>query len=309
MDHILKMELKGLRNFGNTCYFNSAIQLLMKLPIFEGNVDCQDNIIILMKKLYDSYRSLEKSADEELHNLYVAVCKEKGYQLGTQQDSCEFMQFMLSKIADFMPNKHEITIVMNQLLKCEGYGSIDGKCNNPYKICVDQKESILISNAINDAEHQNVEIDFKTFLQHALQLSSCELKDYICNCVEPNHVVQTVLTDLPKYLFINVGRGFAFSQKKMNILTIANNFTLSTPIDLKELCDTGNTLYATHTYKLCGIIVHYGFSLNSGHYISYVKNNDDWFICNDGLITEIKNFSHHLHDMQRNTCVLLFIKE
>jgi len=309
MDNSFETEIKGLRNFGNTCYFNSAIQLLMKLPTFDNNIESQDIVITLMKKVNDSYKYNDGSLEDNLRNLYIAVCREKGYPLGSQQDSCEFVQFILDKITDFTPYKNDVVIMMNQLLTCNGNGTDNEICNNPYKICQSQKESILISNAINDAQNQNIEINFKTFLEHSLQISKCELKDYKCNCDEPKHIVQTVLTALPKYLFINVGRGFAFSQKKMNILTIADNFKLSTPVNLKDLCENINRNITEHIYKLHGIIIHYGASLHSGHYMSYIKKNNKWHICNDDIVVELDNFSNKVVDVQRNTCVLLYIRE
>lgn len=41
-------------------------------------------------------------------------------------------------------------------------------------------------------------------------------------------------------------------------------------------------------YELYGVLIHEGFSLNSGHYYSYVKNNNRWFLMNDSMVESTK---------------------
>ena len=39
-------------------------------------------------------------------------------------------------------------------------------------------------------------------------------------------------------------------------------------------------------YTLLGLIDHHGFFINSGHYVSYIRQNNKWYHCNDKHITE-----------------------
>ena len=41
----------------------------------------------------------------------------------------------------------------------------------------------------------------------------------------------------------------------------------------------------TYAYSLCGVLTHIGRSLNSGHYISEVRMDSQWWKCNDSTIT------------------------
>jgi ubiquitin C-terminal hydrolase len=40
-------------------------------------------------------------------------------------------------------------------------------------------------------------------------------------------------------------------------------------------------------YDLVAVLVHQGQSCDSGHYISYVKNNGEWFLCNDSVVRKV----------------------
>lgn len=40
-------------------------------------------------------------------------------------------------------------------------------------------------------------------------------------------------------------------------------------------------------YDLVAVLVHQGQSCDSGHYLSYVKNNGKWFMCNDSVVKEV----------------------
>jgi len=43
-------------------------------------------------------------------------------------------------------------------------------------------------------------------------------------------------------------------------------------------------------YNLYGIIVHIGKGGKSGHYISYVRSDqDEWFKCNDSIVTKVSS--------------------
>ena len=40
-------------------------------------------------------------------------------------------------------------------------------------------------------------------------------------------------------------------------------------------------------YDLVGILVHQGSTCASGHYLSFVKKNDQWYKCNDSVVTKV----------------------
>ena len=59
--------------------------------------------------------------------------------------------------------------------------------------------------------------------------------------------------------------------------------------------------------KLKAIIVHYGFTVNSGHYVTYVKNNNIWVLYDDLNDAPI-NIGPQLHsDIFKNCTDLIYI--
>ena len=57
--------------------------------------------------------------------------------------------------------------------------------------------------------------------------------------------------------------------------------------------------------ELGGIMIHLGTSVNSGHYISCVVIQGEWYICNDSLIQKVKSLPENSGDAY----LLFFIKQ
>ena len=60
---------------------------------------------------------------------------------------------------------------------------------------------------------------------------------------------------------------------------------------------------SNHIYSLYGVIVHAGNSSKCGHYYSFVKQGDKWYMCNDERITEVKNIDQVL---KQNAYMLVY---
>ena len=49
------------------------------------------------------------------------------------------------------------------------------------------------------------------------------------------------------------------------------------------------TLEGIKRYEVVATIEHIGKEMKSGHYISYIKRNNNWFLCDDTKITPLAN--------------------
>lgn len=58
-----------------------------------------------------------------------------------------------------------------------------------------------------------------------------------------------------------------------------------------------------HIYSLYGVIVHAGKGSKAGHYYSFVKKNEKWYLCNDERITEVKDIEQV---MKQNAYMLIY---
>jgi hypothetical protein len=55
-----------------------------------------------------------------------------------------------------------------------------------------------------------------------------------------------------------------------------------------KLSFDGNDTHEPYKYKLYAVLVHDGFSINSGHYYCYIKNsNDMWYVMNDSFVGRV----------------------
>ena len=57
-------------------------------------------------------------------------------------------------------------------------------------------------------------------------------------------------------------------------------------------------------YTLMGLIEHHGVFINSGHYVSYIRQNNKWYHCDDKYITET-----NLLTMSNNVYLVFYVKE
>jgi hypothetical protein len=84
----------------------------------------------------------------------------------------------------------------------------------------------------------------------------------------------------PKYLFITLKRFQVNSAAK-----IGDHVAISHKLNMDQYCDS-RCQYKY--YKLCGVIVHEGWAITGGHYISYVKREGKWYCVNDSLVKPVE---------------------
>ena len=113
---------------------------------------------------------------------------------------------------------------------------------------------------------------------------SCKNCYSICNCTQ-----QVYMMDPPKYLIINLKRFNLYSRppKKVDI-----EVTNDLEIDISDYLITKNDKPSETRCKYClyGIVEHSG-SINSGHYVAYVKYKDNsgthkWYYVSDSMVSE-----------------------
>lgn len=52
----------GLHNHGNTCFFNSAFQSILRCSVFMNfitNLNCQNELIILLQEFIEEYKKIQ----------------------------------------------------------------------------------------------------------------------------------------------------------------------------------------------------------------------------------------------------------
>lgn len=291
---------KGFNNIGNSCFFNAALQLL-KLPF--AHIITQEDWYLkpddIFSTIYEFYSKVlaDNVTKEDYQMLYLMTMGRLKYNTLTQQDSGEVIQLFLNKMTSYSKSKEDICIVWNEIHSC-------AKCDE-YKILDKQINNILYSNALNVLDGRYIK--FADFLKYTLARNPGENKDFKCKCDRPIIRVQSALTKLPRFLIINIARYINGTGRKVDKpLEIASKLNITTPVDLDGRITGKNREIINNTYKLSGIVVHYGHTLNSGHYIAYGKRPDGWKLFDDNSVTDIKELKLDDNTIMSNAYVLLY---
>ena len=334
------VNVNGLPNFGNSCWFNSSFQFIK--PIMNkllGKVQRKPgkyyNIFShILIEYFSTYTNQSK-----FKNKYIDICA-RVQSNGGQEDSCESLYLLLEDFGSVVNNY--ISIKYKNVIKCTGCKS--------YQILNDgvaQCETILISKQLVKHDKNNgynynnnhFPISFDKFLSSILTreqvINESLIKNFKLNsnsncnntsCTNANIQMQTVLTTMPEFLIINTGRTYFANNsyiKSRTRLSIVSKFTITTPLDLDAKYKSNDNTSIDNNYVLCAIIVHLGQGINSGHYICYIRDikpksnldltsdstSNSWYLCDDNNINPIANFNLDDKNIQSNCHLLLYIKD
>ena len=287
----------GLPNIGNSCYLNSSIQLckLITNIKFKNDEEKQNSFITDIQTVFQA-----GSNEEEINRymrLYGFIANNLQYQMGSQQDNCEVVQFIIDKYVDLIKRKSKLITRFNQVISCSNCSKV--------RICREQKESMLISHELNNSSKE--EIDFNDFFRNIITVQNVENINTECGCSSPTPSVQTILTKLPEFLFIKVGRCKYDTTKIYKRLNFNFEFQLDYPVHLQNYIHGTDTQRKIKQYVLIGIIIHHGDTSNTGHYSALIRGgpSDRWVYCDDMRVVEI-DIDSQLEYIQKNCSLLLY---
>ena len=284
----------------NLCFVNTSLQMLYSLPEVRSFFVNQHYKINQEQsadfKICNEISRIFKSAGQFLisaSTLRLLVgCESQNEEIcnGSQQDITLFLRLLLQQIEKelteldgphalfinrFWGREHVIKKFVN---------SSDGTCSRCGKLprsetedfnmlkleSVNTNQPISLSTMIHNSFLEGVEI-FK------MKCSECCPHQGVCpltgNCQPKNAVDQKQLDRTPDFLFIHLLRFSNFS-----------NFKTKTHVVPEEIL----TLPNGDIFKLVSIADHLGDLLMNGHYVSAVKTEQGWIICDDDTQYKIR---------------------
>jgi ubiquitin C-terminal hydrolase len=271
--------MKGISNIGNSCYLNSAIQMMFNSEDFREitKQTIFENII----NNYDNSNKLNIFNPSEIKT--IVAKNNKMFANTNQQDSYEFMIFLLDIIDKTLGNS-----MKNNLYDKFGLKTTSNiKCKMAH--CAHESDNIstelfLILPITN-------ELDLSDSYRNYKSVGRLENDNaYFCEKCNKKVVARknTITTKWPNNLIIVLKR-FDYNMRK-------DGRNINIPLEWR------------HGYKLKGAIIHMG-SFGGGHYIYFGKENNDWFIANDSHISKINDIEGFMNNQGKQSYILYYQKE
>ena len=264
----------GIQNLGNTCYANSVLQcLFFTYPLV--SIIFNYNILEARKyKFLLAFMHLVKTKWNSEESIlvprnFVGNLVDGKIEVGDQQDSVEFLTFLLSKLDEIFlkisgKRKSEVYKIFGITVKSEL------TCSNCNNITSKKQDELILPLSIRS----NKDIIISNLLKRYLKF---ELIDFSCDKCKKNNISfkkQNILISLPNVLIIQLSR-FKFSKKSGNIKKITNKVKIEKTLVFDE----------SSIYDLYAVIIHMG-SYGRGHYISVINKG----VFNNNKIDSSKQF-------------------
>ena len=262
----------GIQNPLNQCWSNSVLQLLMNNP----SIRQRSERLVPIRAIFDRYR-----ADERARNPISQFLN------GTE----------LQRILADLTNGEQISYDFRQEDPSTAFELLLGQSTgNPYQVLqqqIDGRRPIQIREPFTSLDLVNGRNFYKSFD------SIFDSKD------EYNQRIIKKFINAPDTLMIKLQR-FKFEQSEEGLKPVKINRAFDIPLEL--VLNGSKTLDgAPRIYECSGFIVHLGDSIESGHYISYVKKRGVWWCCNDDYIRRV-NLSEVLN-AKKHSYIVTYAKK
>jgi ubiquitin C-terminal hydrolase len=266
--------MKGIYNIGNSCYLNSAVQMLFNSIGFRRL--CTDTIFDKIIKDYDDSNTFNPKEIK-----YIVAKNNKMFDNYQQHDSYEFMIYLLDVLDKYKHNElyHLFGIKTRINIKCK------------------------LLNCLKESEHSEVELFLQLPLTNDLSESYRKYKaieklepnsNNGYKCEKCNKITlarrKTITSVWPKHLLIVLKR-FIYNHNQF----IKDNKPINIPLIWR------------HNYKLKGGIIHSGV-YGGGHYIYFGEKDNKWYLCNDTRINDIIDIEGFMKNNGAYSYMLHYIK-
>ncbi|KAL4497886.1 hypothetical protein ABPG72_000641 [Tetrahymena utriculariae] len=340
----------GLVNLGNTCFMNSALQCLSNLqPLtdycLQNKEDNEINIQnpmgsggVVIKAFANLVRQLWNSKQDSASPdefLRVISYFNKIYSSGRQQDSQEFLLYLLDQIHEDLNRVEKKPYVeQKEYFKNLNQKELEKLAADSWGDYLKRNKSVIVDlfqgqlkNTLKCLKCKTAKYQFEPFMYLTVPIpQKAENEINIQDCIE-QFTEKEILDDDEKW-FCPECKDFQKSEKKIDlwklppILMICMKRFQYTAKSKKKI--TTKVEFPVHhfdmsefipktlqkekpIYDLFSVISHSGY-LNFGHYVAYCKNQEDkqWYLFNDSKTTLVQDPEKNIP--KQNAYVLFYQK-
>ena len=198
----------------------------------------------------------------------IPECKRAGMIVnGPQQDAAEFLGHLLQHLHEEFRSLSDIFDGQFVSTHTCQYCSHSYRTNQPFKLYTLQMDL-----------PPPQRFDIYKLMDHFHRKTI--LHDYPCtHCDTLNSTVKKInIIALPKLLVIHLSR-FRGLQKIKKYVRFPEQASIKYGIDGDEY---------NKQYRIMGIVVHIGASIQGGHYVSYVHGGEKWFKMDDHIVSTVR---------------------
>ena len=275
-------NFNGLNNLGNTCFFNSALQLLCQCTILNKlliNNLFNGRIIDQYKNFINQYTSTHNSIITPAP-IISFISNDLMRNGASQEDAEQYLNYIINNlieelnifIKDNNMNDNKISnknITLESLIN--NIFTINFKKTIICSLCSFQSISSEIDNKLYLSTNDNMSLN--DLILHNMNEKLDDENKYKCDkCNQYGcATINKEIIGYPKYLIITLKR-YTNTNDKIN-----------TPINMEHKLDFNKC-----KYELRGFIYHSGIT-NGGHYVYFGKRDNIWYLFNDSQLNIINN--------------------
>lgn len=252
----------GLKNPGNDCWLNSALQILQNVPAFQKRM----RLIPEFQQFCEQYEKAEHNKDivspdfdSNALRLFLNDKTNKKVSLASQEDAAEVFEYLFQGDNALFRFKQRV----------DGQDSIhEGR---PLQVCESMIQIGLGQEKVQpDPSPESALLALQELFNHYFD----HLTDY----------------GLRRQLFLDEASDDLLIQFKIFYFQGDSHGKIVAPLEISPRLTLKNEFVQTGIgaqYECDAFIKHSGAGLNSGHYIAYVKKAEKWWYCSDAVVYEI----------------------